>query len=106
MWRQLEVLVQLRTGHSPLLKHLHHINCSLGPDCPACGEEHETVHHFLLSCPCFAVARYRHIVPLGRRCRDLAYLLGSTEASDNLFTFVNAMGSMRGTFGKIAVKET
>ena len=104
-WRQLGVLVQLRTGHSPLLKHLHRIQRSPMPDCPACGEEHETVHHFLLTCPRFASARYRHIVPLGRRCRDLAYLLGSPEASDNLFAFVNATGRMRGTFGEIAVKE-
>ena len=63
--RQLGVLIQLRTGHAPLLKHLHRIQCSPVPDCPACGEEHETVHHYLLTCPRFARARYKHIVPLG-----------------------------------------
>ena len=79
---------------------------SLAPtaDCPACGEEHETVHHFLLTCPRFAFARYQHIVPLGRRCRDLSYLLGDPDAADNLFAFVNATGRMRGTFGEIAAK--
>ena len=103
--RQLGVLVQLCTGHALLLKHLHRIQRSPTADCPTCGEEHESVHHFLLTCPCFASAQYQYIVPLGRRCRDLSYLLGSPDASNNLFAFVNAMGWVRGTFGEIAIKE-
>ena len=50
-------------------------------------------------------ARYKYIVPLGRRCRDLSYLLGSPDASDNFFAFINATGRVRGTLGEIAIKE-
>ena len=47
------LLIQLRTGHAPLNKHLHDIRCTDSPVCPACEDAHETVHHYLLTCPAY-----------------------------------------------------
>ncbi|KAG2029191.1 hypothetical protein BDR03DRAFT_881577 [Suillus americanus] len=41
------LLIQLRTGHIPLNKHLHRISRSPSPTCPACEEREESVHHWI-----------------------------------------------------------
>ena len=47
------LLIQLRTGHAPLNQHLFNTKCADTPICPACQDAHETVHHYLLSCPVY-----------------------------------------------------
>ena len=37
------ILSQLRTGHTPLAKHLHHIGKTNSLICPACQQSNETV---------------------------------------------------------------
>jgi ribonuclease HI len=41
--RQQSILVQLRTGHTPLQSHLHKIQRAPSPTCPACKRADETV---------------------------------------------------------------
>ncbi|KAG1795386.1 uncharacterized protein HD556DRAFT_1213484, partial [Suillus plorans] len=43
-------LVQLRTGHAPLNKHLAKIKVADSPMCPTCEQREETVHHYILMC--------------------------------------------------------
>ncbi|RPD63611.1 hypothetical protein L227DRAFT_476283, partial [Lentinus tigrinus ALCF2SS1-6] len=49
--RHTAALIQLRSGHAPLYKHLNRIQRAPTARCPACNVEHETVRHFLLYCP-------------------------------------------------------
>ena len=49
--------VQLITGHCGLNKHLYNIRKSDTSACPSCGEEEETVAHFLGQCPAIAQLR-------------------------------------------------
>jgi len=51
--KQASLLIQLRTGHAPLNKHLFNIKSADSPICPACKDTHKTVHHFLLLCPAY-----------------------------------------------------
>ena len=45
------ILTQLRTGHAPLAKHLHHIKKADSPMCPTCLQNSESIQHFMLHCP-------------------------------------------------------
>ena len=49
--------VHLITGHCGLNKHLHTIRKSNTSACPMCGDEEETVSHFLGQCPAIAQLR-------------------------------------------------
>jgi len=51
------ILSQLRMGHIPLAKHLHHISKADSLTCPACHQAEETTQHFLLHCPAHNTAR-------------------------------------------------
>lgn len=55
-------LFQLRTGHAPLDKYLHHIAKSPTATCQQCNEGNESVHHFLFPCPTYT--RQRNILRL------------------------------------------
>ena len=45
-------LARLRSGHSLYLAaYRHQVKQSDSPDCPRCGMEPETLHHFLCACP-------------------------------------------------------
>src|ERR1700761_7619846 len=64
------LLMQLRTGHAPLNKHLHRISCSESPLCPKCHQEDETVKHFILTCPRYDRLRDMHLYTLGAAPRS------------------------------------
>ena len=58
--RQSVVLAQLRAGHCSLLaEYQHRIGRSDSPMCPRCGEEEETVLHWLTKCPAGLAARLK-----------------------------------------------
>ena len=69
---------------------------ALTATCPACLLEPETVQHYLLSCPRFAVERTRHFRRLGRRSLTLSYLLNTKGALKPLFAYINDTGRLRG----------
>ena len=52
--RNTSLLIQLRTGHVPL-NHLHTIGHADTQRCPGCGAAQETVLHFVLQCPKYAL---------------------------------------------------
>ncbi|KAF8236099.1 hypothetical protein L208DRAFT_1531107 [Tricholoma matsutake] len=41
------ILSQLRTGHTPLAKHLHCIGKVDSPNCPDCQQGEEMIQHFI-----------------------------------------------------------
>jgi len=89
--RHASLLMQLRSGHAPLNKHLHRIGCVESPLCPACEEAQETVLHLLLVCP--AYERHRQVLrySLKRDSMDLHNLLSKRTSIKPLFKFLASM---------------
>ncbi|KAI0730783.1 hypothetical protein C8Q76DRAFT_833383 [Earliella scabrosa] len=100
--RHANLLLQLRTGHAPLYKHLAWLGKVPSATCPACGEAPESTAHFLLSCDAYALHRAVHFSSLGRSGRSLSVLLNSKDALSPLFQYINATGRFRGAFGAFA----
>ncbi|KAH9848598.1 hypothetical protein C2E23DRAFT_739142 [Lenzites betulinus] len=99
--RHANLLIQFRTNHVPLQTYLARIGKALGPTCPICGTEPETVHHYLLACPTYALHRAVHLIPLGFSGRNLATLLNSKDALRPLFAYINATGRLRTAVGAL-----
>ena len=81
-----QVALWLRSGHSPLNKHLFRVNKRPNPDCPHCPGIQEGRRHFLLECPEHQLQRHTFILP----CLSSASLLPShPEAVDFLLHHTN-----------------
>jgi ribonuclease HI len=96
--RQASLLIQLRTGHISLNKHLHRIGKSETPQCPACHERTETVMHFLLQCPAHSAHRTTLYSNLRYRSRSISHLLSSPKALPHLFKYISDTGRLSSTF--------
>ena len=103
--RNVSLLIQLRTGHAPLNHHLHTIGRADTQRCLGCGASKETVLHFVLQCPKYALQRRVFLGPLGRNGGRLDYLLSTAEGTDRLFKFVNATRRLHGTFGDLKTAD-
>ena len=79
------LLIQLHTGHVPLNHHLHRIGRTDTPRRLGCGAEKETVLHFILQCPEYALHRRVYFGPLGAMGSDSTYLLSTKEGTEQLF---------------------
>ena len=95
------LLMQLRAGHAPLNKHLHHIGCIDSPICPACEEAQETVLHLLISCP--AYKQHCQILRYSLKCDglDLHNLLSKQTSLKPLFKFLASTHHFKDTYGNI-----
>jgi len=100
--RHASLLIQLRTGHIPLSRHLFTIGKADSPTCTACRARDETVHHFLLTCTAFARQRRTLDRQLGLGARSLKCLLSSPKALPHLFNFINSTRRLRDSFGDVA----
>jgi len=99
------LLIQLRTGHAPLNKHLYNIKSADTPICPACEDAHETVHHFLLSCPVYERHRRDLFFKLRRGSRSLATLLANPNAIKHTFKFIGKTGRFKATHGDLDIPD-
>jgi hypothetical protein len=100
------LLIQLRTGHAPLNKHLFTIKCADSPVCPACEDAFETVHHFLISCPAHEPYRRALAHKLGRESRELATLLSHPSALKPLFHYITRTRRFKETHGDLEIPDT
>jgi ribonuclease HI len=98
------LLMQLRTGHAPLNKTLFTIKCADSPICPACEDAHETVHHFLLSCPVYEQHRRELFYKLNQP-RSLRVLLSHPKAIKLLFKYIAKTGRFKSTLGDVAIPD-
>src|SRR5436190_16473635 len=73
--QQMAWLVRLRTGHCSLNSYLHRFGKEEEPTCE-CGENNETVSHFLLRCERFARQREKLIKEVGIGGMRVEELLG------------------------------
>ena len=91
-WAQQSLIMQLRTGHMPLNKHLHQIRKALSPICPACHRADETAHHFLIKCQAHKHAQHGLRMILGRKSMSIKHLLGKSDTMEMLLDYVAATG--------------
>lgn len=99
------LLLQLRTGHTPLNLHLHRIGKADSPLCPQCEESRESVAHFLFSCPAHARHRDRLSYTIGRDAHSLRGTLGTKENLKHVFAYVNGTQRLKPTFGAVTLPE-
>ena len=59
-----QLMLWMRTGHSPLQSHLHRVNRAPDPFCTRCSNEAEGRRHFLLECPKYETQRQALIDPI------------------------------------------
>ena len=83
---QSSLLIQLRSGHIPLNAHLFRLNCADTDKCKACytrwgaTSPRETIMHFLFNCPAHQNERHYLDTALGRRSRDLSYIMSQKDS--------------------------
>ena len=104
--KQASLLIQLHTGHAPLNKHLFNIKSADSPICPACEDAHETVHHFLLSCPAYERHRRHLFYTLNQGSCSLAILCAHPKATTkHLFKFISKTGRLKTTLGDLELPD-
>lgn len=67
-------MTSVLTGHSGLRAHLCRMGLVENDECRACGEDVETMEHYLCQCPAFARARSKYL--LGDTIPDMTQLRG------------------------------
>ncbi|KAF6525751.1 hypothetical protein HZS61_011546 [Fusarium oxysporum f. sp. conglutinans] len=79
--RESDILVQLRTGMARVNRYLHRIGAAETDTCD-CGQEEETVEHFLFRCPRWDEQR-EHMRNVDREMiGNLSFFLGGKTAED------------------------
>ena len=96
--KQAVMLIQLRSGHIALNKHLHHICHATSPLCPNCDEDgEETVQHFLLTCTGYWRECFLLHQKLRRHSLDISFLLSNSKAAIPLLKYVSVTGRLKHT---------
>ena len=99
--------MQLRTGHVPLQAYLHRFNLADSSTCPSCGNEPETVTHYLLYCESHDTHRRRLRRTLGRDRSLEIEILGDSRCIKALLEYIDATQRFRDSHGNLrpAVEE-
>jgi hypothetical protein len=97
---QFSLLLQLRSGHIQLNKHLHRIGKTERPICPNCNAAIETVEHFLLNCPTFNDERDDNMRQLGDR--SYGTLFETQDGIRAVLGYVNDTKRLKEYFGDVS----
>ena len=95
------ILSQLRMGHVPLAKHLHHIGKANSLTCPACTQNKESIQHYILHCPAYHQARQQLYKNTGGRDINIKKLFSRLKTMQVLFQFITATQHFLSTHGDI-----
>ena len=95
-------IAQLRLQHIPLNKYLHRFKRTDKANCPACGEENETIAHFLLHCTKYAYERWALTQQVKKRRKALTIeaLLGDPELAIPLANYMDSTGRFKTKIGE------
>jgi hypothetical protein len=99
---QASTLIQLRSGHVPLAKHLFRISKASSPICPSCQSDEESVHHFLFDCPSWRHERWAMGRALGSKAKSADHVLNSRKGVEALLKFVGSTGRLKRPAGDIS----
>ena len=97
--RQMSIVVQLCTGHVPLMKYLFHIRKVDSPTCPSCQQGEESMHHFIFDFPTWRYECWFMGRTLGRFVKLAHQVLGTQKGIKELLNFVGHTGRLKRTFG-------
>ena len=96
---QAGLYTQLRTGHAPLNKHLHHFHQSDSPNCLQCSDTTpKTIHHLLFICPRYDCERFIMEKEVRRRIYHMVYLSSNVV---HLLRYINETKHLAPTFGEV-----
>lgn len=95
------LLMHLRTGHCALNKHLHCMKQVESPYCPHCPRHRETVIHFLLHCPAYAIPRRQLQQAVGRDASSMKRLLTTQKHLPPLFHYIDTTRHFEASFPRI-----
>jgi len=100
---QYSLIVQIRTGHFPLMKYLHRINRADTPNCPNCVHPpaEETVHHYLFECPAYINERWAMTLKLGRNAKSMEYIMNNKDALHELLKYMGKTKRLKELFGDV-----
>ena len=101
-WAQSSLIMQLRTGHTPLNRHLYRIKRASSPLCPACSRADESTHHYLFKCRAHKHVRHKLQRKLRRKSASIKELLGKPDSMLALLGYVAATEHLKGTFGDVS----
>lgn len=99
------LLMQLRTGHAPLNKHLTKIKVADSPMCPACEQREETVHHYILMCEEYRTQRDALRARTTARMLNLCALLNHPKHVPHLFHYIAETRRLDNNFGDVTLPE-
>jgi ribonuclease HI/exonuclease III len=95
-------IAQLRMQHFPLNGYLHKIKRTDKANCPACGEDVESITHFLITCPSYAHERWALAQQARRIQKNLTVesLLGEPGLAIPLANYIDSTCRFRANPGE------
>ncbi|KZP08133.1 hypothetical protein FIBSPDRAFT_761911, partial [Athelia psychrophila] len=88
---QAVIIAQFRTNHVPLNQTLFRIGHVESPACPHCGGiTVETIRHYIIDCPHYALAQHNLQRDLGRKAGEIPFLLGDKLGVEKFLRYVGA----------------
>ncbi|KAI0050542.1 hypothetical protein FA95DRAFT_1487058 [Auriscalpium vulgare] len=99
--RQSSLSTQLRTKTVALQRYLHLIKWADTSLCPACGQQDETVYHFILECPAYEEPRRRLGQAVGRAKMTMDHLLAKKNTFPKLSKFIHETKRFEDAFGDV-----
>ena len=90
-------IAQFKLTHTPVNQFLKRIGKVDSARCPACGEDEETIPHYLLHCPGYAFERWALARQAGKLQKNLTMeaLLSTPELATPLANFIDATGRFK-----------
>ncbi|KAK0205516.1 hypothetical protein DFS33DRAFT_1242064, partial [Desarmillaria ectypa] len=94
-------MVQLRTGHIGLNRHLFNIQRVESPACTKCSYPNESVHHYLIRCPAYQNEREMLQRSIGARgtAVTVKHILACRENIPHLIQYLNSTRRFEPAFG-------
>ena len=98
---EMSAIIQLRTGHAPLNKHLSRINKSPTDICQQCATATESTRHYLLDCRAYQTQRHAMRTKLGRVRGSLEDILSTSTGHNQLIRFIATTKRLRTTWSQL-----
>jgi hypothetical protein len=102
------LIAQLHLQHIPLNSYLYRFKCVDRPSCPACGENDETIAHFLLTCPNYGHERWALARQVRKKQKFMTVeaLLGEPDLILPLASYIISTGRFRNPTGEQLASQT
>ena len=98
---QASIIMQLRTGHVPLSKHLSCICKADTAICPHCQQDEESVHHYLFDYAAWRHERWHMGQSLGRKAKSMDCALNTRKGIKEVVRFMGRTARFKSVFGEI-----